>query len=660
MSSVATIRLPPALLYPEKSDHDPNWAERLIAMAATPVMALSSAGRRGRYMQAVRRVVSHGPRMAALGDKDIEAYASQLRRELVSGLEEAATARAFALIREISSCTLGMRHFDVQLLGGFAMLDGCIAEMETGEGKTLTATLPAATAALAGIPVHVVTVNDYLAQRDAELMKPVYHGLGLSVGVVVHGMTPAARRAAYGCDVTYCTNKELAFDYLRDRMVLSQKSGNVRLKLARASGQSHHLDRLVLRGLCFAIVDEADSVLIDEARTPLIITGAGDSEDERVRGEQALHLAGHLERDLDYSVRMDERRIELTSRGQARLEALGMPLMGMWSIAILREETVIQALTARYLFNRDEHYLVRDGKVQIVDEYTGRVMADRTWSEGLHQLIELKEGCEPSTRRITLARLTYQRFFRRYRRLAGMTGTAREITPELWSTYLLHVVTIPTNRPCRRIYFKDQIAATSERKWQLIRDRAAELQNTGRPVLIGTRSVAASQIVSRYLTMAGLEHQVLNATQDADEADIIRRAGAPGCITVATNMAGRGTDIKLAAGCGERGGLHVIITERHDAARIDRQLAGRCARQGDPGSVEAILSLEDALLAVGRNTVAGRALSVLGRIFGARLARASFRHAQRRAERVHFIMRRDLLKSDRKLETALAFSGRRE
>jgi preprotein translocase subunit SecA len=555
-----------------------------------------------------------------------------------------------------------MRHFDVQVMGGWVLLNSMVAEMDTGEGKTLTATLPACTAALAGIPVHIVTANDYLARRDANLMKPVYQALALTVGVVTQGMDAQARRQAYACDVTYCTNKELVFDYLKDRIALGQKPGRIHLQLERLSGESSRLAGLLLRGLYFAIVDEADSVLIDEARTPLIISRGSDDTVERPVYQTALTIAAQLQPGHDFVTVERERTVELTESGRARLLELARLHEGVWNGRWRREDLVRQALTAQHLMRRDTHYVIKDQKVQIIDEYTGRVMADRSWEHGLHQLIEVKEGCDLTRRHAPLSRISYQRFFRRYLRLAGMTGTGREVRGELWSVYRLAVVSVPTNRPSRRCHIGDSVHETSETKWQAVVARVIEFQRQNRPILIGTRSVAASEHLSRLLDASGIAHRVLNARQDEEEAAIIARAGEPGRITVATNMAGRGTDIRLAPGVAERGGLHVIATERHEARRIDRQLFGRCARQGDPGSYEMILSLEDELFTNHGNS--------LWRFFGSNVYRChplsrwlgnvALRLAQRAAERLHWQMRRDLLKADDHLETALAFSGRFE
>ncbi|MDX1514556.1 MAG: prepilin peptidase, partial [Gammaproteobacteria bacterium] len=449
---------------------------------------------------------------------------------------------------------------------------------------------------LAGIPVHIVTVNDFLVMRDAAWMGPLYKALGLTVGTITEGMSMDDRRQAYGCDITYCTNKQLVFDYLKDRLMLGQESRRLHLQVESLHAEYPRVHRLLLRGLCYVIVDEADSVLVDEARTPLIISDVADTSQEEQIYSEAIAMARQLESGQDFSIRPRTREVDLTERGKSRAAALAEKHGGVWIGTRRREELIRRALTAIYLFHADKHYLVRGGTVQIVDEYTGRVMPDRSWERGLHQMIEAKEGCHISGQQETLARISYQRFFRRYLRLAGMTGTAREVARELWSVYRLPVVTIPTNRPIRRQRLPDQVYVTADAKWTAIVRLVREMTRKGRPVLVGTRSVAASEHLSELLTAAGLPHQVLNARQDQEEAEIIAGAGEHGRITVATNLAGRGTDIRLAPGVAQLGGLFVLATERHDARRIDRQLFGRGGRQGDPGSFQIIVSLEDELV----------------------------------------------------------------
>ena len=610
------------------------------------------------------RVEHYGKILVSLNDAALTAEAGRLRKNLhKEGFKNEHVACAFALIREVAARTVGMRHFHTQLIGGWVLLKGMVAEMETGEGKTLTATLAAGTAALAGIPVHVITVNDYLTARDAQWMAPVYQALGLTVGCLVHDMTPEDRRSAYACDVTYCTNKEITFDYLRDWIVLEGRANPLRLQSESLYGDGARINRLLLRGLHFSIVDEADSVLIDEARTPLIISKTSDSGGEREFMEQAMVIADGLARDADYRIDEVSRKVELTDAGKRRVQEQVRPMGPLWTGSVRREEVVRLALTARHLFRRDEQYLVRDGKVQIIDEFTGRVMADRSYERGLQQLIEIKEGCEMTRQPETTARISYQRFFRRYLHLSGMTGTAREVRRELWSTYGLSVVRIPTHRKMRRTAYPDRIFPREQSKWQAVGERIREIHETGRPVLVGTRSVAASEKTSRLLSGMGLAHQILNAKQDREEAEIISHAGEEGCITIATNMAGRGTDIKLTPGAREKGGLHVILTERHEAGRIDRQLAGRCGRLGDPGSYEAILSLEDPIVDRGGGGLAGwlaRRFVRPGSGIWLWLAGHAIIKAQRKVERLHSRLRKSLLREDERRGDMLSFSGRSE
>ncbi|MBI4241066.1 MAG: preprotein translocase subunit SecA [Candidatus Rokubacteria bacterium] len=646
--------------YPERLEPQVGWLDRTATRLAGAVVRRVRARSR-RWDRLLGRVASHGRALDGLSDRELQEGAEDLQLPLRrEGFQDDLVARSFAVVREAAGRTIGERHFDVQLRGGWVLLCGMVAEMETGEGKTLTATLPACTAALAGIPVHIVTVNDYLARRDAEWMGPIYRALGLTVGLIVHGMTPEARRAAYACDVTYCTNKEIAFDYLRDRIALRGQPGRIHLQLERLAGQDARLRQIVHRGLYYAIVDEADSVLVDEARTPLIISGGNGDGTERRVWDAALAIAARMAQGADFVIEGRERAVRLTPAGQTRLENLARPLGGVWAGRLRREELARQALTARHLFLRDEHYLVRDGKVQIVDEFTGRLMPDRSWEHGLHQMIEAKEGCSITSQKDALARISYQRLFRRYLRLAGMTGTAREVAAELWAVYRLPVVRVPTNRPLIRHGHPDRVFPTAEAKWRAVVERVVSLHAEGRPILVGTRSVEASENLSRRLTAADLPHQVLNARQDREEAEIIARAGEPGRITVATNMAGRGTDIHLAPGVAQRGGLHVIATERHEARRIDRQLFGRCGRQGNPGSYEAIVSIEDEIVTIYAGRVCrwvSRQVARQGRPAARWIGALVFRSAQRAAERLHARMRRDLLKMDEHLESALAFTG---
>jgi preprotein translocase subunit SecA len=570
--------------------------------------------------------------------------------------------RAFALVREVASRQMGVRPFLVQVAGALALDAGCVVEMATGEGKTLTATLPATVAGWRGRGCHIVTVNDYLAARDAEWMGPIYRFCGLSVASVAQGMPPPQRRAAYEADITYCTNKEVTADFLRDRLALGRLQGLPSAILARiVEGAGSGTDRMVQRGLACAIVDEADSVLIDEAVTPLIISGEAPNPDQVEAFRQAVALAAQLEAGRDYRLNQRYREIDFTAAGKDRLAQLAADLGGIWRGARRREELVNQALVAHAFYLRDKQYIVDENKVVIVDEFTGRLMPDREWRDGLHQAVEAKELLNVNPPKDTYARLSFQRFFRLYRKLAGMTGTAAEGWREFWQIYHMPVVRIPTNRPCIRTYRPDRVFATEEAKWRAIVEEIRLLHASGRPILVGTRSVRASEYLAGLLGEAGMECQVLNAVRHAEEAQIVAAAGQPGKITVATNMAGRGTDIKLGGGVAERGGLHVIATERHEAGRIDRQLFGRCARQGDPGTCQAIVSLEDELVVRHAPHLSASLRRRHGRSereITSALTRPLFNAAQRRAERLALSQRKAVLQSDNWLDQYLGFAGR--
>lgn len=654
-SKITDLKMMP---FPERRSPAAGPIETVLARIQTKLKRRRAATvpRLAPFLEKVERF---GADFQGLDDHDCSSSAEEIRlRFMRNGLTDETIARSFALIREISYRSLGLKHHPVQLIGGYMLLHGRLAEMNTGEGKTLTALLPAATAALAGVPVHVVTVNDYLAKRDAEHLKTVYEALGISVGLVEHGQDPSTRRAAYACDVAYCTNKELAFDYLRDTITLRGKKSRARVLVDQAIGDANGTPQFFLRGLHFAIVDEADSVLVDEARTPLIISREVEDSVAAETYQAALKVAMNLRAGEHYHLTPKERQIHLSPLGHRVVTESASASGGVWAARRGRLELVEQALSALYLFKRDVHYIVADGKVQIVDEYTGRVMADRSWERGLHQLIETKEGCKPSGRRETLAQITYQRFFRRYLWLAGMTGTAAEIAAELDEVYDLEVIRIPTHRAVRRQDFGARMCPTTAEKWRHVAGQIREISKSGRPVLVGTRSVEASEQLSSILTEQELEHTVLNARQDADEAAIVTAAGRAGSITVATNMAGRGTDIKLLADVIERGGLHVILTEYHESARIDRQLFGRCARQGDPGSFEAIVSLEDELFRrhAGRLMPLGTGIC-LSRPLNAFVCHLLRRLGQGSMERKHLSTRRLTVKQDTKLDKALAFAG---
>ena len=649
--------------YPQRADLRLGGLDRAMAVAfglGRRAVDRVPLGRR----RFVARVRAEEAALAALDGPAFAAALADLRRDLrLSGLRDPHVARAFAAVRLCAGRVLDMRHFDVQLIGGRVLLDGRIAEMDTGEGKTLTATLAAATAAMAGIPTHVVTVNDFLAARDAGTMSPLYAALGLRTGLVQQDDDPDRRRAAYACDICYVTNKQLAFDYLKDGLILAREQRPLHLRIEGLHAATPRLDRVMMRGLCYAIVDEADSCLVDEARTPLVISRAGDMSDMEETFQRAIAVARQLITPRDFVVGQRERKIVLTDLGEAQVRRLSKSWGGVWAAEVHRHELAQQALSALHLYERDKHYIVRDGTIQIVDEYTGRIMGDRKWERGLHQMIEVKEGLEVTGRNETLARISYQRFFRRYLRLSGMTGTARELSGEFWSVYRLLVTRVPRNLPSRRRRHPRRYFAREEMKWRAVAERVAVLHAQGQPVLIGTRSVAASEILSGLLTARGLPHRVLNARQDQSEADIVAGAGEAGQITVATNMAGRGTDIRLSADARRQGGLVVIGTELHDSARIDRQLFGRCGRQGDPGGYQMFVSFEDELIrdiwGVRLDPVVRLLARASGRVTGA-LGRPAFWIAQAATEQSNSSLRRSLLRYDDNLDDLLAFSGTSE
>ena len=664
--SDAHLPRPGAVLgfYPERED------ERLTTLDRT--MAVISGWLRQRlapsqytapvFLAMARR---EGRRLDTLSELELARHRTWLRMQLQAAdhLTPRLIAKAFALIRKTADTELKMRPYDVQLLGGLVMMRGRIAEMDTGEGKTLTATLPAATAALTGTPVHVITVNDFLAERDAKWMGPIYRALGLTVGTILEGMDPDERRVAYACDVVYGTNKQIAFDYLKDRIVLGEETRPLHIRVQSLTSAEPPSANLLLRGLCFAIVDEADSCLVDEARTPLIISRAGDMSGMEETYQRAIDLAGSLETPRDFTISQRDRRVLFTDIGRLQIRKLSETWGGVWAAEVHREELTRQAITALHLYERDKHYIVRDDRIAIVDEYTGRIMADRSWERGLHQMIEVKEGLEVTGTHETLARISYQRFFGRYLHLCGMTGTAREVSGELWSVYSLMSRRVRPNKRSRRRDQGVQVFATEAAKNSAVLRLTRKMHALGRPVLIGTRSVAASETISDLLSEAGLDHNLLNARQDKQEADVIGRAGLRAAITVATNMAGRGTDISIDPEVDAKGGLFVIATEPHDARRIDRQLYGRCARQGDRGGHIMIASLEDELVVQAFGARVARLARTLafwrGRVPGL-IFRPLVRMAQLSAERRNASLRRALLRHDDSIEDLLAFSGRTE
>jgi preprotein translocase subunit SecA len=569
---------------------------------------------------------------------------------------------ALAAIREAAGRRVGLSPFTVQLAGALALYRGYGVEMATGEGKTLTAALACVLNGWSGHPCHVITVNDYLAGRDARWMGPLYDFCGVTVGCVTGDMEPEARRDGYNHAVTYTTNKEIVADFLRDRLWLGSFQQAERRQIAHLLGRSTNIERgLVMRGIHTAIVDEADSILIDEAVTPLIISRAFPNDVFTDACMVSNEIASDLQPEVDYRIDKRYKEIEINPRVKKELADRIRSSRAQFRGVGGHMELIQQALTAREFFHKDDQYVIQDGKVVIVDEFTGRQMPQRTWRAGLHQFIEAKEGLSMTTPTETLARLSFQRFYRLFHKLSGMTGTAREAIQELWDIYQLPVVTVPENRPCQRRLLPTRAFADLRSKWEAIVEEIVRLNRQGRPVLVGTRSVEASEHLASLVERTGTWYKVLNAVRHKEEAGIVSLAGERGAVTIATNMAGRGTDIRLGKGVAELGGLHVIASECHEAQRIDRQLFGRCARQGDPGSARLFISMEDEIVrrfvpeAV-RNTIKGQ----LGaRFFGARLAAAAAaRLAQSAAQRLAYRRRRGVLRMDTWLEDSLSFARR--
>ncbi|MDW8259798.1 MAG: preprotein translocase subunit SecA [Gammaproteobacteria bacterium] len=630
------------------------------------------------YARTVRRINELEPAMRALSDSQLRAKTDEFRARLAAGVPlDALLPEAFAVVREAAQRTVGMRHFDVQLIGGLALHEGKIAEMRTGEGKTLVATLPAYVNALTGKGVHIVTVNEYLAQRDADWMGPIYRFLGLTVGVIRSQQSPEEKRLAYACDVTYGTNNEFGFDYLRDNLAF-------------------RLEDRVQRGQAYAIVDEVDSILIDEARTPLIISGPAEESTALYVAINKLvpQLTRQLEEDGpgDYTVDEKQKQVHLTEAGHEHVEKLlveaglladGESLYDPASIRLMHHLNA--ALRAHALYKRDVEYIVRNGEVIIVDEFTGRTMPGRRWSDGLHQAIEAKEGVRVREENQTVASITFQNYFRIYTKLAGMTGTADTEAPEFMQIYGLEVVVIPTHKPMIRKDEPDLVYLTQKDKYAAIIEDIRDCVRRQQPVLVGTTSIETSELISGMLQKEGIEHQVLNAKQHEREAQIIAQAGRPGTVTIATNMAGRGTDIvlggnlqaELAARAAEMqrelssaevdeiraawrerheqvvaaGGLHIIGTERHESRRIDNQLRGRAGRQGDPGSSRFYLSMEDNLMRIfGDPNFTKKLLSVAGmkegEVIESRMLSRRIEAAQRKVEAHNFDIRKQLLLFD--------------
>lgn len=624
-------------------------ADQMTYLVRGPVQ-----GRLAKWRAVAAQIASLEPMLQQETDAQLRKRSLSLRFRAKSGERlENLLPEAYALVREAAVRTIKLRHFDVQMVGGISLFHGSIAEMETGEGKTLTATLPMYLHALAGKGAHLATVNDYLANRDAEAMQSVYSLLGMTIGVVLTQDSQDKRRKAYACDITYGTAKEFGFDFLRDRLLLRRMGRQQTDFLGEGSNERWDAsgEQPVQRGAHFALVDEADSVLIDEARTPLIIGSLGDKAREQIMATYrwAAQNAPQFVEDEHYEYDHEKKQAELTLAGRQMMRALPYPdTMRAVGLVDLYQYTE-RAIKVHRDYAKDREYVVRDGEIVIVDEFTGRLAEGRKWRDGIHQAIEAKEKVEVTVPTGQAARITVQDLFLRYRYLAGMTGTARSSTREFRKIYKMRVIPVPTNRPVQRKRWPAKIFGTSDAKWNAIAEEVSELHMQGRPVLIGTRSIDKSELLSRLLTARGIQHQVLNANEIAKEADIVAMAGQLGKVTVATNMAGRGTDIKLGDGVPETGGLHVIITEMHDAARVDRQLSGRCGRQGDPGSYRFFLSLEDDIITSGFGPKKGDKLKEFGANVNGQVDRLArfFRRAQIKVEHRHFRDRNILLHHER-------------
>ncbi|WFB36456.1 hypothetical protein P3T73_01590 [Kiritimatiellota bacterium B12222] len=613
-------------------------------------------GRRKRLEELVEKVQSHEASLEHVSDRHLRDEIEEHRTAFLRGRGDPdhRTDRALATVCEAAFRSIGLRPYPVQILGALAMENNCLAEMATGEGKTLTAALAAVMAGWTGLPCHVLTVNDYLAHRDANWFKPLYQFCGLHSGCVTEDMDPEMRKLQYEQPITYTTSKELLADFLRDRLRLQRVADPQRrlirhlLKPAASSREG-----LVLRGIHTAIVDEADSLLIDEAVTPLIIAQPRENPLLKKAVLAAHDLIYDLKEGTHYSIEMRYRELKLTDEGDEVVESRIQELPPVWRGAIRSRELVEQALTARDLFLKDTHYVIRDDKVQIVDEFTGRIMANRSWSEGLHQAVEAKEDLEISEPNETVARMSFQRFFRLFPRLSGMTGTAAEARKPLWHIYGLPIIRIPTHRPVNRTVLPERIFPERLQKWEAVADEVKTMHEAGRPVLIGTRSVKFSEELAAELALRGLQYNLLNAVRHEEEARIVAEAGLPGKITIATNMAGRGTDIKLGHGVADAGGLHVIATERHESGRIDRQLIGRAARQGDPGSAQFFVSLEDELF---RRFLPETLRKGLARNPNRPAVLSALNAAQKSAERQAFRRLGSVLSTDNWLDESLSFA----
>lgn len=580
-----------------------------------------------------------------------------------TAVDPSKVVEALAIVAETAFRVLGLRPRVVQMMGALAMQDGYLIEMATGEGKSLTAAVASVLLAWAGRPLHVLTVNDYLAERDAEEFAAFFKTCGLTVSAVTGGMEPTPRREAYLASVVYTTSTELLADFLRDRIQLGPLADPDRRLIGRiARHPAAEGKGLVQNGIDTVLVDEADSVLIDEAVTPLLIAVPGENLPAIEAAKQAVEIAKGLELGRDYLKDDRFHEIFIKDQGLDKIDAAAAKLPGVWKSEMRRQELVTQALSAREYHRKGEQYVVQDDKVVIVDDFTGRLMPERSWSNGLHQAVEAMENVTVTSPNETLARLSFQRFFRLFRRVCGMTGTGKECIPELWHIYELPVVAIPTNAPSKRKILPDRPFPDERSKVQAIVDDVAAYHALGRPILVGTRRVRQSQELARALDARGIKYNLLNAIEHKEEARIVKEAGQKSAVTIATNMAGRGTDIKLTPETRADGGLHVIVTERNESGRIDRQLIGRCARQGDPGTCQAFVSPDDELM---QRYARPAVRELMRRALQARLpgceliSKYAVQRAQDTAQALAYEQRVGVLLMDEWLEEALSFAGKR-
>lgn len=650
-------------MYPERRGSSPTKLEHIWHDHVLFYRALL-AGKHTQFSKVLQTVKPHGKQLSGFDDERLKKELQNLRRDLrLQGPSFTRICRTFAATGEMAYRNLGRRYHDVQLKGGWAMLHGNIAEMGAGEGKTLTATLTACTLGMAGIPTHVITANEYLAERDYRSLKPLYDSMGISSALIKHDLPSTERRQAYLCDVVYCTARELIFDYLKDRLLNPQRSGRITHAVQRLYGGFGNLQNLYLRGLHFAIIDEADTVLIDQALTPVVITGDGNTVFEEAAYRQALRFARQLVADTDFVIDGGGLQIDFTDQGSVRCAELSSEAGGFWNVTKIRELLLLQALTALHGVKRDVHYSVQSHTIAPMDGGSGNPMFNRLWASGLQQMVECKEGCPMTSQKDTLARITFQRFFRRYHHLAGMTNTAREIRRQLWSLYRLKVAVIPPSRPAVSRKMADSCSVTSEEKLVRLVSRAGKLYQAGRPIVIGTPSLEAAWIISERLDQSNLPHEVIGGMQDEAEAATMTQAGQPGRITVAAGSAGLGTNITLEPDAAAAGGLHFMVSEKNRYRRLDRQLVGRCGSQGEPGTYSLHLSLEDELFQTISTPLIPDLLSFFLKKFpaiGKYLAVKTGQLVQKQMARRHHHSCRTMLRHEDALDRQLAFSGEGE